>query len=111
MLDDQIHGLLRKEYKNAVIKVGSETTAILVNRKRKTGLKKRVAGMLPMYDYEKWEEELDRWEYRPVGFRNIFSKKFIHATIAICVDETEKVVYWRYLRPAEKKQMPVSQVL
>jgi hypothetical protein len=111
MLDDQIHGLLRKEYKYAVIKVGTETTAILINRKRKIGLKKRVAGMLPVYDYEKWEEELDRWEYRPVGFRNIFSKKFNHATIAICVDETEKVVYWRYLRPAEKKQMPLSRVL
>ncbi|EMR05882.1 hypothetical protein C772_02153 [Bhargavaea cecembensis DSE10] len=111
MMDDQIHGLLSKEYKCAVIKVGSETAAILINRKRKIGLKKRVAGMLPVYHYEKWEEELDRWEYRPVGFWNIFSRKFIHSTIAICMDDTEKVVYWRYLTSAEKMQLPFSRVL
>ncbi|MFC7364785.1 hypothetical protein ACFQQH_06525 [Bhargavaea changchunensis] len=111
MMDDEIHGLLRKENKCAVIKVGSETIAILINRKRKTGLKKRVAGMLPKYEYEKWEEELDQWQYRPVGFKTLFSKKFIHATIAVCFDETEKVVYWRYLTPAEKMQLQFSQVL
>ncbi|WP_424237255.1 hypothetical protein [Bhargavaea ginsengi] len=110
MMDDEIHGLLRKEYKCAVIKVGSETTAILMNRKKKVGLKKRVAGMLPIYEYEKWEEEMDRWQYRPVGFRGIFSKKFVHATIAVCYDESDKIVYWRYLRPAEKRSMPFSQV-
>ncbi|WP_213422908.1 hypothetical protein [Bhargavaea massiliensis] len=111
MMDDEIHGLLRKEYKCAVMKVGTETTAILINRKRKNGLKKRMAGMLPLYEYEKWEEELDHWEYRPVGFMTLFSRKYIHTTIAICFDDKENVVYWRYLTPAEKNQMHFARVL
>lgn len=96
-MDEEIYELLQNTYGCKIRKVRITDTTVTVQRKKKIGIKKKVLGIFPIYEYERWEENLSRWTYTTLRLRNRFTGRVAWSgRIAICYDRIGDTCYWRY---------------
>lgn len=92
-----IYKLLKNTYCCSVKKVGTHKDIIEVERKRKIGVKKKILGIFPIYEYERWTDTLSDWTYERIKYRNRFTgRESSGFAIAICYDKIDNVCYWKY---------------
>jgi hypothetical protein len=97
-MDEEIHELLQRAYSCRIKKLGSHKSKFEVKRKRRIGIKKKILGIFPIYEYETWYDVLSHWTYRTINLRNNFTGKIRWSgRIAICYDEKGNTCYWRYV--------------
>lgn len=97
-MDEMVYDLLRRTYACRVVKLGTHKTTFEVKRKKKIGLKKKILGFIPIYEYDISYDVLSHWTYQSINMRNNFTGKVgWSGRIAICYDEHGDTCYWRYV--------------
>jgi len=97
-MDEEIYELLANTYGCKIKKLGTHKDVFSVERKKRIGIKKKVLGIFPVYEYEVWQDTLSNWTYRNLNMRNNFTGKVVYSvSIAICYDRYGNTCYWRYV--------------
>lgn len=95
MIDDAVKRYLNRVYNCKIVKVGTHRTMIKSQRRKKLGVKYKILGIFPIYEYEEWEEYLYNWETISLEqYSGII--RIPDIDIAVCVDDFNNIVYWKY---------------
>lgn len=94
-MSKQISEYLQDLYEYKVVKVGANTNKINKNYIKKVKKGYRFFGLLPKYEYKTYNIELSNWVEGTVNYSGLLDSP--NKRIAICVDDDNKTVYWKYI--------------
>lgn len=95
MIDGAVERYLNRVYNCKSKKVGTYTSSIKSHRKEKLGIKYKILGIFPVYDYDEWHQYLTDWEHITLEQYSGMAR-IPDVTIAVIVDEFNNIVYWKY---------------
>lgn len=96
MTHETVRRWIERNYPSyTIVQISRDEYIVHSKRKEKVGLKKKLLGIFPIYEYEKSVVILDDWEY--ITLTQVAGLRQGHdMDIEICTDAFNKKVYWKY---------------